>query len=82
MRWVAAIGTEATTELLKAIQAARCGESIRRPARLSILLTTGLVAVRQQTLCVPDRLPQVPSRLLHDRSGARGTPTRSWRPER
>ena len=61
--WVAAIGAEAVTELLRLVRAASMGEDVRLPRHLPVLLRSGLVTVSDGTLLVSRRLPAVPLEL-------------------
>lgn len=62
--WTAALGPSAIADLLRLGAAARAGSSIRRPLRLSALLSEGLVAQRGATVFVGDRVPAVPQHYL------------------
>lgn len=62
--WTAALGPSAISDLLRLGAAARTGKSLRRPLRLSVLLTEGLVAQQGVTVFVGDRIPSLPARHL------------------
>jgi hypothetical protein len=57
--WVAAIGAQAVTDLLRISRAARNRAGIRRPVHLATLLTEHLVAWQGDRLLVPDPIPRL-----------------------
>jgi hypothetical protein len=62
--WTAAIGAGAVADLLRVMQAAKVGRSIRRPVNTPALARAGLVIGRDGDLWVRSTVPPVPPPLL------------------
>lgn len=63
--WTAAVGPTAVRDLLRLIQAAKDGDSMRRPVTLPLLAATGLVLEHDGAVFVRDRVPPVPGHLMN-----------------
>jgi hypothetical protein len=62
--WTAAIGAGAVADLLRLMQAAKRGRSIRRPVSTPVLARSGLIVGRGARLYVRSTVPPLPKELL------------------
>jgi hypothetical protein len=62
--WTAAVGASTVADLLRLIQAARLGRTIRRPVSLSVLAILGLVEQVGGVVGVVDRVPPLTGELV------------------